>query len=291
MSMQHLKEALSDRGDPDLAKRVARVQNDFVKRHPGEKDIPLPESVVRSAGLATTRPTSVFQAESTEGQKGPEATLLRVRQEHTRRLHTAEFTPEFVQESWQTMWGAWIAIAKRNDPKLDIPVPQVPDCGRTQAQLEALAQNEQGRVYVAPMSYKMLARVFPGMQSNNAAQDRIRDDIPVEGWYDFDISIAAPYLGITEISLREEAVDGWEVGAAKTYIAATQGSKVLVDRYLDQEGESIATWTESLLPNSRVGGKVVHGYSCSDPSGGVDFIPSYEPDVPNRYRGGRLQKK
>ncbi len=209
----------------------------------------------------------------------PEAILERVRQEYAAKPHT----PEFIRQTWKTMLGEWVALAKEADLTFDITIPIVPDCGRTQEQLEALQKDNKARVYVPSFGYPILARLFPKMRNDNVASGRACDDMSVEGWYDVSMDVTPQNLGITERGLREQAVDGWEVGSAKTLIMAGQASKVLKSQFLGENGH----WF--LVPNTRVDGEVAVARFSSDGYFGV--VADWLPGIPGRSRGGLLQRK
>ena len=190
-------------------------------------------------------------------QERPEDVLFGVGHEYNTKPHT----PEFIRETWQTMLGAWVAIAKKNDPTLDISVPIVPDCGRTQRELEKLREDGKGRIYVPPFSYELLAKVFPLMRSRDVKHGVFQDKYDGYGWRDFYMSIAVPNLGITEDEAIRMTQDpdsreyGSGLGRLRTYIWASQASHAFIDpdrRYLDQEDETLSKVMEIPLGDGRI---------------------------------------
>ena len=241
----------------------------------GMLDIPL-ETPTKPA----TRRSSGEITKNASGET-PQATLARLGLEY----RTAEHTPQFIEQTWKNMLSAWIAIVQENDPTFHVQAPAIPHCGRTQEQLEAMSEENIGRVYVPPFDYQITARVFPGMGSGNVASGRAVDDIHTEGWYDVPMDIVPKNLRITEGELRKQAIDGWEVGSAKTLIWAGQASHIFDKdgQYLGQNGH----WF--LVRNTRVRGGVALARFI--PAGRFRVLEDWGPALPDRDRGGLLQRK
>lgn len=211
----------------------------------------------------------------------PWATLARLGLEY----RTQEHTPQFIEQTWQNMLGAWIARAKEADPTLNVVVPTIPHYGRTQAQLEAMRERNIIRVYVPPFDYPTIARVFPAMRCDELATGRVNDYARTEGWYNVRFVFPHQGIGITERRLRDFITTGLEVGSAKTFIWLGQASHVLDEKGSYPGRDSY--WF--LVPNTHMGEDIVGVRFNSD--GQLRVFNRWDPRLSSYYRGGLLQRK
>lgn len=187
-------------------------------------------------------------------------------------------TPELVNRFWQTFLETSI-----ESQGLDIPVPIV-SCDRTQEELEAL--KKEGRMWIpeTKLTYPQLGKIFPktgswALQEDSSIKDEYKED--AKG-VDVEVDINAPNKNTTQQDLeklfKKQGRNGMRLS---TYILASQASKLLTNRYLD-EGVTL-----SRLLGSRRGGRVVGANFNVNGSLRVDW--SLDPQDRNSGLGGRSE--
>lgn len=181
----------------------------------------------------------------------------------------------------ETITAFWLAFWAENGKKVDISV-SVPECPFTQEQLEEMKRKDKGPIYVpeelsTQKDRHLLGRMFPKMRSHSLQEgNSVTNEAKNSGWRIFDMSIDAPHLGTDESQLREVMTfQGDEEPTLNEYIVASQASKLLTGKYLDE-----GTW--SRIFGSRRGGDVVPASFDSD--GGLYVDSGWNPG----YRGSRL---
>jgi len=140
-------------------------------------------------------------------------------------------------------------------------------CTYTQEELEKLEAQGRRVGYLPPeVSTQeqrcLLGIMFPEMQSHGVKEgNTVTNEVSPSGWFDYEVAIDAPHLNTTEYALRKAMKKEDRLGMnLNQYIVASQDSKVLNGKYLDE----VSTWARLL--GSRNGGRVVraefngHGY-------------------------------
>ena len=135
----------------------------------------------------------------------------------------------------------------------EISVPSLPVCDRSREELEALKVVGRGMIYNPGLSYPILGRIFPKMQSYSVKEDSpIKDEFERVGWVDIEMTVDSPNLNTTEPKLQEVLIaQGKDGQRLSTYIWGSQMSRELTGRYFDQG----STW--SRLLGSRGEGRVI----------------------------------
>lgn len=191
-------------------------------------------------------------------------------------------TPDKVNTFWQTFLETSIKTQG-----LDIPVSTI-ECDRTLEELEALKKD--GRIWIpeTQLTYPQLGKIFPKMGSytveeNSPTKDEFEQD--AKG-VDVETSIASPNINTKEKELRELfESQGRKVMRLSTYILASQASKVLTGRYLDED----STWSRLLLfafPGD--GGGHVAGAKFTL-NGRLGVYSNLNPQSKNSRLGGRSE--
>lgn len=189
-------------------------------------------------------------------------------------------SPEKATAFWQAFWA-------ENGKKVDISV-SVPECPFTQEQLKEMRRKDKGPIYVPEelsiqKTRHLLGKIFPKMQSHSVEEDNsVTNEVARSGWRQFDISIDAPHLGIDESQLRKDMVSqGDEEPSLNEYIVASQASKLLTGKYLDEN-----TW--SRIFGSRSDGCVVRAFFDSD--GYLYVVSDLYPGSRYSSLGGRFSR-
>lgn len=112
-------------------------------------------------------------------------------------------------------------------------------------------------------------------QKDNA----VTNDKNSSGWFDYEVSIDAPYLDTTEGQLMDKiSKDGREILSLNQYIVAGQDSELLTGKYLDED----ETWVR--LGSRHVG----HVVSADFSRGGCLYVGWFlGSDYHYPYLGGR----
>jgi len=158
-------------------------------------------------------------------------------------------SPELVTKTFQTIWqerGKLIGVKFEVSP-----------CPFTREELVSLEEKGLRLGYLPKTlatqeSRHVLGEMFPKKQSRSVQKgNAATNDYNPDGWFDYEMSISAPYLGTTEKQLMKK------LGQAKRqllnenqYIIASQDSKLFAGEYLD-EG---STWARV---GSRRGGALI----------------------------------
>lgn len=255
MALGYIERELRKTGRPEDA-ALAEVLKGALRAR-GGKDIPLPDSSfpphkeqANSLGLAT------------EEYRG------------------SPVSPEKVTTFWQAFWA-------ENGRKVGISI-SVPECPFTREQLENIRRINKGPIYIpnelsTQRDRHLLGKMFPKMQSHSVEEgNTVTNEVARSGWRQFDMSVDAPHLGTDENQLREVMVShGDEEPSLNEYIVASQASKLLTGKYLD-EG------TRSRIFGSRVDGGVVRARFYS---GGCLSVHSFwYSDDRLSYLGGRFSR-
>lgn len=192
-------------------------------------------------------------------------------------------TPELVNSTWQTVWRVWGESVEHQF--------QIPACDRSDKELATLKSEGRGIVLTpdeiyTPEGLILLGRIFPEMKSwSTEAGTTVTNEVNRGGSIDIEMSVGAPYRtaqGYTEQELIDKIVsDNRDGQRLATYIVGSQFSKLLTDKYFDQDD----TW--SRLPGSRDEGRVVDADFYSDGHLNVDDYWSREDRYPGL--GGRSE--
>lgn len=187
-------------------------------------------------------------------------------------------TPELITQVHREIWRVRGEIV---DARYGIS-----PCPYTQEELATLKQCNR-RVGVLPPEIAtqetryILGRIFPNMQSHSVQEgNSVTNDEDLSGWFDYKVSIRAPYKHTKEERLlRLIAEDGRKLLTLNQYVVAGQDSKVFTDHYLDEVGTSVRLGSrhEGRLVFARFSG----GGRLDVPRGGL------APNFRDRYLGGR----
>lgn len=190
-------------------------------------------------------------------------------------------TPERVTTTYQNIWRI-----RAKEIGMDIPVPEFP--GSREDLQEHLAAGDMP-FFNPGISIYLLGRMFPKMGDYAVKEGGlVTNEVDHSGWRYTESSTDAPYLNTTEEALRKEiekkARKDQRIREGLTlseYISASQGHKILTDKYFDQGGDP----TSSRLLASRCNGYVVHARFY--PAGGLWFGWILSPGARSSYVGGR----
>lgn len=191
-------------------------------------------------------------------------------------------TPELVTKTFQTIWQEREKLVPEELAGVKV---KVSPCPLTKEELVNLEKKGLRLGYLPPAlatqeNRHILGKMFPKMQSASVQEgNSVTNDRTPSGWFDYEVSINALYLGTTETQLMDE------LGRAKRqllsenqYIVAGQDSKLFTGRYLD-EG---STWARV---GSRRYGYLVYVFFHSDGSLDVPWFLNPRGSYP--YLGGR----
>lgn len=198
----------------------------------------------------------------------------------TEEYRGSPVSPERVTTFWQAFWA-------ENGRKVGISI-SVPECPFTGEQLENIRIINKGPIYIpnelsTQRDRHLLGKMFPKMQSYSVEEGNTVTNEVRSGWRQFDMSVDAPHLGTDENQLREVMVSqGDEEPSLNEYIVASQASKLLTGKYLD-EG------TRSRIFGSRYDGVVVHAHFLSGGYLRVDSLwdsGGHRSDLGGRFSRG-----
>lgn len=189
-------------------------------------------------------------------------------------------TPELITQTFQTIWQI-------RGESVDINL-EVTQCPYTQ---EELADLEAGgkRVGYLPTELSLqqtrhiLGKMFPKMTSYGVQENNpVTNDENPSGWFDYEVSIGAPYLDTEEGELMDRiSKDGRKILSLNQYIVAGQDSKLFTGQYLDE----VRTWVRL---GSRDVGRVVSADFNRDGYLGVGWglgPDGHDPDLGGRSSG------
>ena len=169
---------------------------------------------------------------------------------------------------------------------VDISV-SVPECPFTQEKLREMRRERRGPIYLPEAlstqeSRYLLGKMFPKMKSHSVEEgNTVTNEVVHSGWRQFDMSIDAPHLGTNESQLKAAMALGDEIPILNEFIFASQVSKLLTGKYLD-EG------TLSRILGSRRDGRVVRAHF--DSAGSLDVHSFWNPGHRSSHLGGRFSR-
>lgn len=180
-------------------------------------------------------------------------------------------------------WRGFIGFSIQSREEVDARIPQIPDCDRTEKELEKLRQEDRMMIYNPGFSYPVHGKVFPKMNSYSVKENSpIKDKGAKPGWVDVEMDIDSPNRDTKQEDLeklfKSQKRNGMRLS---TYIWAGQASKVLTGKYFDQDT------TYSRLLSSSYGGRVVHAYFF--PHGKLYVFWYLGPAHPDPGLGGRSE--
>ena len=186
-------------------------------------------------------------------------------------------------EKVTNFWRNFVAFSVQSAEGGNIRIPEVPAVDRSREELEALRQEGRMMVYNPGLSYAELGKVFPKMNSYSVREDSpIKDKASKPGWIDVEADIDAPNRNTTQKELEELYKSQGRKGMREsTYIWAGQASKVLTDKYFDQDT------TYSRLLESSNDGQVVLAYFY--PHGELRVHSYLFPQGRHPFLGGRSE--
>ena len=117
----------------------------------------------------------------------------------------------------------------------------------------------------------------------------VTNDQNPSGWFDYETQIEAPYLDTTEEQLIEKvAQDGRRLLSLNEYIVASQDSKLLTGRYLD-EGRYFNERKTSVRLGSHYKDNTIDDVICASfgESGFFNFSCGAGPNSHSPDQGGR----
>ena len=186
-------------------------------------------------------------------------------------------TPELVTQTHQAIWQARGELI---DETFDVP-----PCTYTQKGLEKLKKEGKRVGYLPPevatrAGRHKLGEMYPEMGSYSVQEGNpVTNDYSPSGWFDYEVSINAPYLDTTEDQLLERTREnGRKLLSLNQYIVAFQDSKLFTDHYLDEK----STWVRVA---SRHDGRMVNALVNGD--GYLLVLADLKPDVHFPNFGGR----
>lgn len=270
MAMRYIESEFGMMGHPGVAKAVAGLREEMsaqLRAQYGTDDVPLPN---QPTPAKKDRPQDVLALAVSEFKAGP-------------------LTPELVTKTFQTIWQVRAESA-------GIEVVVAP-CDRTKEELAELTKAGRGIGYLpeqlsAQQDHVLFAKMFPrlgsyGLQEGNL----VANEVDRSGWFDYEVSVNAPYRNTTEDQLREAIeAEGKKLGRdlagmnVNEYIVASEDSKLFTGKFLDQESGD-GTWTLVRLLGSRGDSKVVYAGFSSDGDLYVYWVLHSQNHLP--YLGGR----
>ncbi len=144
----------------------------------------------------------------------------------------------------------------------------VPPCPYSAAELRALAADVRRVGYLPPematqATRHLLAKIFPLLQSYALFERNPVTNLDnPSGWFDYDAAEEAPYLNTDAPELIETVTaEGRWLATLNQYVVASQDSKLLTGRYLD-EGRTwsrLAQFVDGKLVCSRIDGPAAPG--------------------------------
>lgn len=174
----------------------------------------------------------------------------------------------------------------------------VPECPYTGAELVGLASGGRRVGYLPPEvatrgTRDVLGAIFPLMGCYSLSPDNeVDNSVTWPGWFDYDASIDAPHLDTDEAELLEQvAATGRRLMNLNQYIVASQDSRLLTGRYLDER----RTWTRLGVEITRRivvvrfdGDEVADGMGDEPPvSGSLLTAFDVDPSLRVPFAGGR----
>ena len=187
-------------------------------------------------------------------------------------------TPELITNFWQIFIQTSVKQAGLNRD-----LPAIPNCDRTQEELEVLRKGGREMVYNPGFEYPILGKIFRKMQSDSVKEDSpIKDEYERVGWVDVEMSLDTLNRDTSEDQLRDLfSSQGRDGQRLSTYIWASQASKVLTGHFLDEKTYSRLFGSRGRYNN------IVSAYFGSD--GLLRVSWDYNPEDHSPGLGGRSE--
>lgn len=191
--------------------------------------------------------------------------------------------PETVTQTFQAIWRVRQGMLRAERVDLEFSVPE---CPYTEEQLKHLERLGRRVGYLpeelaTQASRHLMAKIWPQMGSRSVQEgNTVTNGVNRSGWFDYEAQVGAPHLDTTEDSLRKAVKKEERLGMnLNEYIIASQDSKLLTGKYLDEA----LTWIRLL--GSRDKGDVVRvGF---DADGYLAVGWNLHPQDRNSDLGGR----
>lgn len=189
-------------------------------------------------------------------------------------------TPDTITNTFASFWHERTLRLKNAGVPLD---PTFEPCPFTQEEID---EPGTGISYLPPElatqeQRYLLGLMFPQMQSHSVKiGNTVNNEADRSGWFKYESVIDAPHRNTTEDALRIAVENEGRLGMnLNEYIIASQDSKVLTGKYLDQ------TSTAVRLLGSRCGGRVVD--AGFDDVGSLNVRSTLYPQDHGGRLGGR----
>ena len=231
---------------------------DAAGKHPENQDptkqfaIAQAKRFLRAAGVKDPGPkvdgVSVAAGPSVQSELDPLTSVIEAYKNQPR-------TPELVTQTHQAIWQARGELI---DETFDVP-----PCTYTQKGLEKLKKEGKRVGYLPPevatqAGRHKLGEMYPEMGSYSVQEGNpVTNDYSPSGWFDYEVSIDAPYLDTTEDQLLERTREnGRKLLSLNQYIVAFQDSKLFTDHYLDEKSTwvRVASRNDGRMVNASVNG-------------------------------------
>lgn len=259
MAMRFVESEFRRMGNPGAAKAVAGLREEMspqLRTQYGADDIPLPG-----------QPTPAKK------DKPQDVLALAVRE-----FKASPLTPELVTKTFQTIWQV-----RGESAGVEVVIPP---CDRSAEELVELVKAGRRIGYLPEQvmtqeSRPLFAKMFPRLGSHSVQEgNSVTNEANRFGWFDYEVSVDAPYLDTTEDQLKERiAADGRLEMNVSEYIVAGEDSKLFTGKFLDQGN----TWARLL--GSRYDDEVVNARFAS--GGDLDVDRDLFPQDPHPLLGGR----
>ena len=206
---------------------------------------------------------------------------------------TSEQSPLTPEEATRLHRDIWSERGDRISRQFDVP-----ECPYTGGELAELAAAGRRVGYLPPevatrRTRDVLGAIFPLMGCYSLAPDNeVDNSVSWPGWFDYDASIDAPHLDTDETELLEQVTaTGRRLMNLNQYIVASQDSRLLTGRYLDE----VRTWARiGVEVTGRIvvvrfdGDEVAEGMGDEPPvSGSLLTAFDVDPSLRVPFAGGR----
>lgn len=192
--------------------------------------------------------------------------------------------PEFLTAFFQRLWT--IRQKQAGNEVLAGPLGPIESCPYTQEQIDQISEEGRRIGYIphdlaTDKKLPYLAAVFPSMHPSGISLNSISNELNSSGWFDYDASENTPNTYTNETELRNLfASRGRDGMNLNQYIVASQDSKLLTGKYLEERREL------NRLLGSSVNGNVIAGRF--DTSGKLSL--RIATNIVNNRTGGRSVK-